>query len=586
MKRLLFGFFSIENTKIHSTVAAIILLSTFAAAFGMEAAPKPQDKLTEVSANPALRSASQSTSIRLNSLGFLPSMQKKATIISKCSDFAVKRATDSNTVYSGKVTGPFYQADVNQAVYIADFSEVNEPGRYYLDVPGAGKSYEFEIGDKVYNFALYTAMRAFYLWRCGTAVEGEFNGKHYSHAACHTDDGWLDYISEPNSRRDGTGGWHDAGDYNKYVVNAGITVASLFLAWDHYQNELKGLSLDIPDTAPGYPDFLKEIKWEIDWLFKMQYPDGSGRVSHKLSALRFCPFIMPEDEKDKRYYAEWSSAATADFVAMMAMSARYFKPYDARYAQRCLDAAKKSYAFLKNNPENKQFERKPFRTGGYITSDQDDRLWAAAEMWETTGEPNYLRDFERSTWHLNDKISYYWDWSDVKNLGMFTYLLSKREGKRDSIVADIRRDLLTTADSLVAKVKKDVYGRCLGGEYRWGCNGTVAREVITLMVANKVSPNPDYVNTALDAIGHLFGRNYYGRSYVTGLGYLPPMNPHSRRSGADEIEEPWPGYIIGGGHSATDWQDVRRSASTNEIAINWQAALVYALAGFTNAQSR
>lgn len=579
--------------KIRSIIISIFLLWAFAASFGAEAVPavtndKPQDKSVGISED-----------IRLDSLGYLPKANKKATIISKCSDFAVKAVGDSNAVYSGKASGPFYQQDVNQTVWIADFSKVNKPGKYYLDVPGVGKSYEFEIGDKVYNFALCTAMRAFYLWRCGTAVEGDFKGNHYSHAACHMDDAWLDYVGEPNSRRDGTGGWHDAGDFNKYIVNSAVTVGSLFLAWDHFQDNLKNLSLDIPDTAPGYPDFLKEIKWEIDWLFKMQYPDGSGRVYHKVSALTFCGFIMPEDEKDKRYYTEWSSAATADFVAMMAMAARYFKPYDPNYAQKCLDAAKVSYEFLKNNRENKMAERRPFKTGHYPTLDNDDRLWAAAEMWETTGEEQYSRDFGWGTWAYDDKISFYWDWGDVKNLGMFTYLLSKRPApvspnarwgggasRRDALVADIKRDLLTVADMLVIKAKKDVYGRCLADEYRWGCNGAVAREVITLMVANKVSPNPDYVNTALDAINHLFGRNYYGRSYVTGLGHLPPMNPHDRRSGADKIKEPWPGYIVGGGHAATDWKDVTEDPRTNEIAINWQAALVYALAGFNNAQSR
>jgi endoglucanase len=560
--------------KIHSIIAAVVLLSTLFGCHHVETVSKPQDNLTEVSSD-----------IRLNSLGYLPAAKKQATIISQCSKFTVKKAGNRKTVYSGKASGPFVQRDVNQTVWIADFSDVNKPGKYFLEAPGVGRSYEFEIGDKVYDFALYTAMRAFYLWRCGTAVEGDFNGNHYSHAACHMDDAWLDYVGEPNSKRDGTGGWHDAGDYNKYVVNAAITVGTLFLAWDHYQSRLKDLSLDIPDTAPGYPDFLKEIKWEIDWLLKMQYPDGSGRVYHKLSALTFCDFIMPENEKDKRYYAEWSSAATADFVAMMAMAARYFKPYDPNYAQKCLAAAKVSYDFLRNNRENKMSPREPFRTGGYPTTDFDDRLWAAAEMLETTGDERYRRDFEWPAGSQDDKISLYWDWGDVKNLGMFTYLLSRRQGKRDSIVDDIRRDLLTTADLLVAKAKKDVYGRPLADEYRWGCNGAVAREVLTLMVADRVSPNPDYVNTALDAIGHLFGRNFYGRSYVTGLGHLPPVNPHDRRSGADRIKEPWPGYIVGGGHSPRDWEDVTESARTNEIAINWQAALVYALAGFTDTQS-
>jgi len=142
--------------------------------------------------------------------------------------------------------------------------------------------------------------------------------------------------------------------------------------------------------------------------------------------------------------------------------------------------------------------------------------------------------------------------------------------------------LIRTADSIVSEHKKDIYGRCLGGAYKWGCNGTVAREVLTLQMANKISPNQEYIDTALDAISHLFGRNYYCRSFVTGLGYKPPMYPHDRRSGGDKVRDPWPGYVVGGGHAATDWQDIEPDARTNEVCINWQGALVYALAGFTS----
>ena len=520
--------------------------------------------------------------IRLNSLGFLPGMQKKATVITNCSNFTVKKAANNETVYSGKVTGPLHQDDVNQDVWIADFSKVTEKGKFYLDIPDVGRSSDLEIGDKVYDFAFYTAMRGFYLWRCGTAVQGEHNGRHYAQAPCHMEDGYQDYIGIENSKRDGTGGWHDAGDYGKYTVNAGATVGVLFLAWDHFQDHLKNVSLDIPDTAPGYPDFLKELKWETDWLLKMQYPDGSGKVSHKLTRLNFSPFIMPEKDSEKRYFTDWSSAATADFAAMLAMAARYFKPYDAKYAQTCLDAATKSYTFLKNNPDNKRANLKAFRTGAYGTGDDDDRLWAAAEMWQTTGESQYLKDFEERANTYRNKIDENWDWGNVRNLGMFTYLLSERQGKNTDILKDVRGDLLSTADAIVAKGNKDVYGRPLSDRYYWGCNGAVARQTLVLQVANKISPKPDYVNTALDIAGHLFGRNYYGRSYVTGLGHQPPLNPHDRRSGADDIKEPCPGYLVGGGHSARGWNDVQKDYRTNEIAINWQAALVYVLAGFAN----
>ncbi|MCJ7813551.1 glycoside hydrolase family 9 protein, partial [bacterium] len=155
-----------------------------------------------------------------------------------------------------------------------------------------------------------------------------------------------------------------------------------------------------------------------------------------------------------------------------------------------------------------------------------------------------------------------------------------------AILEDVRHDLLSVADSIVIKGNQDAYGRPFGDRYYWGCNGTVARQTVTLQVANIVSPNPSYIQAALDAVAHLFGRNYYSRSYVTGLGYQPPMNPHDRRSGADDIEAPWSGYLVGGGLSATNWQDVEASYQTNEIAINWQAALVYALAGFVHYQSR
>ena len=524
--------------------------------------------------------------IRLNSLGFLPGMSKKATISADCSSFSVKKASNGETVYSGRVTGPFRQQDLDQEVWIAEFSQVSAEGRFYLEVPGVGRSVDFEIGDKVYDFAFYTAMRGFYLWRCGTAVEGEHNGHRYTQAACHGEDAYQDYIGIKDSRRDGTGGWHDAGDYGKYTVNAGVTVGALFLAWDHFQDRLKGFSLDIPDTAPDFPDYLKEIKWEIDWLLKMQYPDGSGKVSHKLTRLNFSGFVMPEKDREKRYYTDWSSAATADFVAMLAMAARYFKPYDAKYARTCLEAATKSYTFLKNNPDEKRFSQGDFKTGGYQTRDSDDRLWAAAVMWETTGELKYLKDFEEKAAAIESKIDENWDWGNVRNLGMFTYLLSVKTGKNATLLEDVRRDLLSTADTLVAKSNQDVYDRPLAGIYYWGCNGTVARQTLILQAANKVSPNPDYLNTALNAIGHLFGRNYYGRSYVTGLGQQPPLNPHDRRSGADDIEEPWPGYLVGGGESATEWHDVEEDYRTNEIAINWQAALVYSLAGFISVQSR
>ncbi len=180
---------------------------------------------------------------------------------------------------------------------------------------------------------------------------------------------------------------------------------------------------------------------------------------------------------------------------------------------------------------------------------------------------------------VTGKIDEDWDWGNVRNLAMFTYVLSKREGRNAELLTAIRNDVLSTADRLVTQANEDVYGRALR-RYYWGCNGTIARQVLNLQVAHRLSPKPEYLSASADAIAHLFGRNVYNRSYVTGLGIDPAMNPHDRRCGADGIEQPWPGYVVGGGHSATGWHDEQEDYRTNEIAINWQAGLVYALAGF------
>jgi len=528
----------------------------------------------------AVLQAATAQNIHLNSLGFLSDEKKTAGITSPCSEFNLVSVDNGKEVFSGKTAGPVYQKDVEQNVYLADFSLFKKPGKYYLEIPGVGKSAEFNIGSNVFNFAAITSMRAFYLWRCGMSVDGEFGGNHYHQNACHLEDGYEDYIGKKNSQRDGTGGWHDAGDFGKYVVNAGAALGVLFFAWDHFQPQLEKMNLDIPETAPGFPDFLKELKWETDWILKMQYPDGSGRVSHKLTRINFSGFIMPHEDDGKRYFTEWSSAATADFVAIMAMAARYFKPYDEVYTQKCLDAAWVSYRFLQYHPEYKRFEQGDFKTGGYQTKDSDDRLWAAAELWETTGDKDCLRDFEKRAADINFKIEEDWDWQNLSNLAMYTYALSKRNGKNPEVETAIKNNIISNADALVEKAKNDVYSRALGGRYYWGCNGTVARQTVNLHVADLIQPDEMYKETAIGILDHLFGKNYYNRSYVTGLGINPPLHPHDRRSGADNIEAPWPGYLVGGGHTAIDWVDEEASYSRNEIAINWQAALVYALAGF------
>jgi endoglucanase len=515
--------------------------------------------------------------VRLNSLGFLPTQPKHASLAVAATNFTLVR-DNGGVVFSGALSGPRTNADTGEALFTADFSAFTNTGMFQVEVPGSGRSAPFRIGPDVYREPFVTVTRAMYLWRCGIAVSGTYHGRSFSHAACHTNDAWLDYVGGNGIHINSTGGWHDAGDYNKYVVNAGVTVGCMFRAWEDFRPAIQKAKLNLPERGGPLPEFLAEIKWELDWLFTMQAPDGS--VYHKVSTPDFGGFIMPEQETAKRYFTPWSSAATADFVAMLAAGARHVREFDAAYAERCLAAARKSYAFLIAHPENHRADLTDFSTGPYQTRDNDDRLWAAAELWAATGETNYLGDFETQARRARG-FDVGWDWGNVSNLGLLTYLSCQREGRDPALVASLRKQLLTTADEIVTARDGDGYARPLGERYGWGCNGTVARQTLVLQAAYRLDPKPVYRGTALDSLGYLLGRNPFGRSFVTGLGANPPLHPHDRRSSADGIAEPWPGYLVGGPNvNATDWRDEEQDYRTNEIAINWNGALIYALAMF------
>ena len=522
--------------------------------------------------------AIQAEPVRINSLGYTPDAMKTAAVVSDATEFRLRKAASGRVVMKGRLSEPQQKQEVGQTLRYADFSDFRKKGAYVVEIPGGGVSEVFRIGKEVYRMPFVTAMRAFYLWRCGMAVSADYGGQHYATEACHLQDGYLDYVDPGHAGqiRDGTGGWHDAGDFGKYTVNAGVTVAVLFYAWDHFKDRLEKLPLQLPETAPGFPEFLKEIKYETDFLLKMQYPDGSGRVSHKLTRRNFSGFVMPQEDQEKRFFTEWSSAATADFVGLMAMAYRFFKPYDAAYAAQCLAAARLSWEALEKYGRH-DFVQGDFSTGGYQTGDSDDRLWAAVEMWESTGEAQFLADAEQRIAARWTPVDSDWDWGSVGNLGIYTYILSARDGRDAGLVGKIKEAVVADADRLVAHNLSDAYGRALD-RYYWGCNGTVARQAVNLHVADLLSPNPAYRQTILRNAAYLFGYNYYNRSFVTGLGINPPMHPHDRRSGADGIEAPWPGYLVGGGHTSTDWVDSQDDYARNEIAINWQAGLVYLLA--------
>jgi endoglucanase len=543
--------------------------------------------------------------VRLNSIGYAPNLRKRATITAPATTFVVHRTADGSVASSGMVTGPSIDADTQSPVYGADFSTVTEEGQFYVEVPGVGRSVDFPIASDAYRDALTGVLTGFYGWRCGTAVSFNWSGTTYSHGPCHTADAKLDPIASDvgavvGSTHDGTKGWHDAGDYGKYVVNGAFAVGMLLRAWEQHSAALGTLKLPIPETGGALPDYLAEVRWELEWLLTMQYSASDGRVSHKLTSRMFDVFEMPEVDALDRFFVPFGSAATADFAAAMAQAARVYGMYDSAFAGRCLQAAQLSQAWLRANPTNVAANQTGFSTGGYATTDPDDRYWAAAEMWATTGDAAALADFEtRANNYRNGRtgaVDVDFDWGNVRNLGTLTYVLSPQAGADPAVKGALTTAMTGAAGQLVAAASASAWGRAVG--YYWGANGSVARSCMLLDAANIVAPSASYLGACADQIANLFGRNQYGRSQVTGFGLAPPLHPHHRPSASDGIVAPWPGLLVGGAQigATTDvnivtfadggtsmpksWVDEQARYWVNEVAINWNAALAYALAAF------
>jgi endoglucanase len=521
--------------------------------------------------------------VRVSSVGYVTGRAKRFSVLAGGSAFVVRRAADDSAAFTGTLAAPVADA-TGDSVAVGDFGALDETGSFYVDVTGVGRSVTFPIGGDVYRGPFYASMLGFYGWRCGTAVALYYSGTVFRHGACHMGDGLLDYLGQAGVSKDGRYGWHDAGDYGKYTVNAGFSVGTLLDAWERHRDAIAGLALPIPEADGPLPDYLAEIKWELDWLVTMQYPDGSGRVSHKLTRTDFEGFVMPEDDDGLRYFTPYGTAATADYVAALAQAARVYQPYDAAAAAQYLAAAQASYAYLTANTANVAADESAFTTGGYTTTDSDDRLWAAAEIWETTGDAAALADVEARIGALpgtatRPVVDADFDWGNTKNLGLFAYVLSQRAGRDPTVVSRVQASLMAAADAVVTSHDGSGYGRGVSKFY-WGSNGSVARTAMLLDAAYRLSGNSAYLDAAVDQVGYLFGRNHYNRSQVTGVGIDPPLHPHHRPSQSDDVDPPFPGLLVGGGDTATDWMDDWTMYMVNEVAINWNAPLVYALALF------
>ncbi|MCF0073465.1 glycoside hydrolase family 9 protein [Dyadobacter sp. CY261] len=289
-----------------------------------------------------------------------------------------------------------------ERVFDIDFSAWQTPGQYHIYVPGYGRSETFTISADCYNELYYNSARALYYQRSGK-LEGVYSGAWAREglpsqtAQIHTSHTNSPLYSSsdhpPGTQLPMQGGWLDAGDYGRYVPTAASALFILFTAFERYPQKFPDSHLNLPESGNGIPDWLDEAKYETDWLMQMQAPDGA--VYFRVTPATW-PQGLPGDEHNTLIISEKTTQSTALFAASMAMAARNFKKYNPAYSASCLDKARRAWSFLNDHLTPTPPVSVPgINAGSYPDPiDADNRAWAAAELYKTTGEPQYNADFK------------------------------------------------------------------------------------------------------------------------------------------------------------------------------------------------
>ena len=554
-----------------------------------------------------LSSAQQEQKIAMNQLGFYPNAYKIAVVINEpaAMNFEVISAKTKAVVYSGKLSELKQSGNSSLKTKQADFSSYKKVGVYVLRVKGLPDSYKFKIQKAINYSAGLASLKGFYFIRSNTPLLEKYAGK-WARPAGHPDTEVLVHASAASQQRpEGTiisspGGWYDAGDYNKYIVNSGISTSTLFSAYEDFPAYFEKLEVDIPESGNTIPDILDEAIYNLRWMLTMQDPNDGG-VYHKCTNAAFDAIDnMPGQTKLPRYVVKKGTAATLNFVAVTAQASRILKKYANELpglADSCLSASEKAWQWCKQNPAieynqdalNKQFKPE-IVTGAYGDKKlADEWFWAASELFVTTGKSEYFLDIKQGM----DATYSVPAWNEVRMLGYYTLTRHKSlvPSAEISVVDTLQNRIIRLADRFISNVSTNAFGTVMGQSKRdfiWGSSAVACNQGIVLINAYKLTGDAKYLNFALTNLDYILGRNATGYSFLTGIGSKPVMYPHHRPSVADNVSDPVPGLLSGGPNPGmqdkvkydftepeTAFTDVHASYASNEIAINWNAPIVY-----------
>lgn len=546
--------------------------------------------------------------IRLNQVGYFPQQEKVAVADTVgVTEFTVVNAATGAEVLKGSTQATVPNPWSSKTRTTMDFSSVSEPGQYWL--LAGGDTAVFEVKERPLQVVADAALKSFYYQRTGMPLEEQYAGQ-WNRPAGHPDTQVQIHPSAAGpSRKAGDvisspKGWYDAGDYNKYIVNSAYSIGLMQAVYRLFPDYFAQQKVNIPESNNATPDLLDELYYNLSWMLTMQDP-ADGGVYHKLTTPSFEAFIKPADCQQPRYVVQKSVTATLDFAAVMAQASQIYKAFQKDYpgfSAKALRAAERAYAWAEKHPEayydqdalNQQYDP-DVTTGTYGDKDASDEFfWAASELYYTTGKQSYLIKAVKSSPRSYTLPS----WANTSALGMFAWLVPEREKQLKDVVASglvgsLKSYLLAYATDAVKDANEAAFHAPYGdseSDFGWGCLGEQgANQATTLVYAYLLSGKNNYLTNAYRDMDYLLGRNPLGYCFVTGLGTKSPLHPHHRLSATDDVEAPIPGLLVGGPNPGQEdgvaypsalpdesYVDSQDSYASNEIAINWSAALVAA----------
>ena len=523
--------------------------------------------------------------INLNQIGYTTTASKIAVVRGEEAgkNFQVQDA-DGTTVLTGVLDGSKYNKTADETNCYADFSEITTPGTYTITLDDGSTSFPFQIADDVYRACTADVFRMLYLQRCGCTLKQELAGK-FTHESCHHTDATI-YGTEETKQV--TGGWHDAGDYGRYVVPGSVTVADLLLIYEQQQKQFDtsyGDEFQIPESGNAIPDLLDEARYELEWMLKMQ--ETTGGVYHKVTTNSFPDFIMPDQDTAALVLAPISTTATADFAAVMAMAYRFYLEIDEEFATTCLEAAEHAWEYLENTKNGLGFKNPPeIVTGEYGDGqDKDERYWAAVELYGVTKDAKYQTYIEES---LDRFVLHGLGWQNVGTYGNMRYLDLDESLRNPVYEQKIKDAVLEKGRELLALSQEDGYGISIGDVYYWGSNGTIANNARMLRMAAELEENDAYEVAISNHLHFIMGSNPVSTCFITGYGSISPIDTHHRPSSVQaetmkgmlaggtnsNLEDPYAKSVLYDAPPAKCYVDNMQSYSCNEVTIYWNSPLL------------